>query len=276
MSDPAATAPPRTPLRHEARLFALALQFLTRLPVPASVGFDPHWMQQSVRHFPFVGALVGGVGAAVALGALMLWPPVIAALLAVGATVWLTAAFHEDGLADTADALLGAAPRERALEIMKDSRIGTYGSAALLLTLALRVALLATLLADAPMAGAAALVASHALARAGAVVLMALLPYAGDTDRAKTTTLARAARPRDAPAALTACVPFVAMAAWPGGWWRAGAAVIGIALLLLVMRAWLRRRLGGVTGDTLGAAEQLGEVVVLLAFTAALGMPALW
>ncbi|WP_173402832.1 adenosylcobinamide-GDP ribazoletransferase, partial [Methylibium sp. T29] len=138
-----------TGLRHELRVFFVALQFLTRLPVPHWVGHESKLLQRAVRHFPLVGALIGATGAAVALGALQLWPATVAATLAVAATVWLTAAFHEDGLADTFDALLGAAPREKALAIMKDSRIGSYGAAALSLLLLLRVLLLAELLARA-------------------------------------------------------------------------------------------------------------------------------
>ena len=128
-------------LRHQLRLFFIALQFLTRLPVPRWVGYEAPWLAQAARCFALVGALVGAFGAALALAALQLWPPAVAAALALAGTLWLTAALHEDGLADSCDALLGAAPRERALAIMKDSHIGSYGAAALCLSLLLRVLL---------------------------------------------------------------------------------------------------------------------------------------
>ncbi len=99
-------------LAHELRLAAVALQFLSRIPVPAAVGFHPDWLHRCVRHFPLAGALIGAAGAAVLALAHALWPPLAAATLAVAFSVWLTAAFHEDGLADTFDALLGAARRE--------------------------------------------------------------------------------------------------------------------------------------------------------------------
>jgi adenosylcobinamide-GDP ribazoletransferase len=257
-------------LRHELRLFLVALQFLTRVPVPRWAGFEPQWLQASVRHFPLVGALIGAFGGALAWGAQLVWPPVVAATLAVAATLWLSVAFHEDGLADTFDALLGSAAREKALAIMKDSRIGSYGAAALGLSLLLRVLLLAALLAHAPLLGAAACVAAHGAGRAGAVVLMALLPYAGAEAHAKARPLARRVRwPHAAWAGLTgaaALVPAATLAPPAGA--AFGAAAGALVLLVLVLRTWLQRRLGGYTGDTLGAAEQLGELAVLLAFSA--------
>ena len=179
-------------LRHQLRLFFIALQFLTRLPVPRWVGYEAPWLAQAARCFALVGALVGAFGAALALAALQLWPPAVAAALALAGTLWLTAALHEDGLADSCDALLGAAPRERALAIMKDSHIGSYGAAALCLSLLLRVLLLAALLARDPRLGAIALVAAHCAGRSAAVALMALLPYAGDAAQAKAAPLAQA------------------------------------------------------------------------------------
>ncbi len=264
-------------LVHELRLVFVALQFLTRLPVPAwaGQGWDAAWLNQAVRHFPLVGALVGAAGAAVAWGASLFWPPWVAATLAVGATLWLTVAFHEDGLADSFDALLGAAPREKALEIMKDSRIGSYGAAALVLALLLRVGLLATLLARDPLLAAAALVAAHTAGRAAAVLLMALLPYAGDEAHAKAKPLAREVSGTDAAWAAglgLLAVAAASLASPPDDASSAVHAAVGLVLLVMLLRRWLRRRLGGFTGDTLGACEQLGEITVLLAFCA--GMPA--
>jgi adenosylcobinamide-GDP ribazoletransferase len=263
-------------LRSELLLVFVTQQFLTRVPVPGWVAYEPwnpDWLNQAVRHFPLVGAAVGAAGAAVALLALLLWPPLVAAALAVGATVWLTAAFHEDGLADTADALLGAVSREMALAIMKDSRIGTYGAVALGLALLLRVVLLAELLRASPLLAATVCVAAHAGGRTAAVALMAVLPYGGDEAHAKAKPLARQVRRRDA---VWACalggallgLPWLAAPAAAGAWQVLGAA-LALALLVAAMRGWLRRRLGGYTGDTLGACEQLGEIGVALAFAAA-------
>jgi adenosylcobinamide-GDP ribazoletransferase len=257
-------------LVRELRLFLLALQFLTRVPVPAWVGFDDALMRRAVRHFPLVGALVGTFGAGIALAAGRLWPPTVAAALGVAGTVWLTAALHEDGLADTFDALLGAASREKALVIMKDSRIGTYGAVALGLSLLLRVLLLAESMAHGPWACMSAWIASHAAGRSVAVMLMYTLPYAGDEGRAKTRALNRDVRASDVAWAAAVGLLAVTIAAsrqsMPA--FVVTACCLSMLTLFVLMRAWLGHRLGGHTGDTLGATEQLGEIGLLLAITA--------
>jgi adenosylcobinamide-GDP ribazoletransferase len=257
-------------LVQELRLGFVALQFLTRVPAPRWVGFEPGWLNESARHFPLVGALVGTAGAAVLLAASALWPPAVAALLALAATLVLTGAFHEDGLADTLDALGGAVPRERALLIMKDSRIGSYGAAAMVLSLGARAALMAALCTRPWAAAAAAMVLSHGLGRAAAVALMALLPYAGDADHAKAKPLATAIGWAQWTVALGWAAVLVsgAVACEAIEPSRAAVVLFAVAAVVLAMRRWLRRRLGGYTGDTLGACEQLSELAVLLALTA--------
>lgn len=255
-------------LRH----LLIAVQFLTRVPIPGWVGFAPDWLNRAAGWFPLVGALVGAFGALVLWGTASILGPTLAAILAVIATVALTGAFHEDGLADTFDALGGTVSRERALIIMKDSRIGTYGACALVLVLALRIATLAALLAIGPAFAAAALIASHALGRAASVGVMAMLPYAGALEDAKAKPLAVAV-PRSSVVLaaasglglLIACLAF-ADRLDP---LLAGAAIGASLAVMFAMRRWLARRLGGYTGDTLGATEQLAEVGVLLALLAA-------
>jgi adenosylcobinamide-GDP ribazoletransferase len=262
----------RARLVHELRLFFVALQFLTRLPIPGWVGHQPAWLNRCVRHFPMVGALVGAFGALVLIVASRWWPPLVAAILAVLATVWLTGAFHEDGLADTFDALGGVVSRERALAIMKDSRIGTYGAAALALMLVLRIGLLSTLVQHGLAHASLALIGANVIARGCAVVLTALLPYAGDADHAKAKPLATSVPRRGAIVAGIVTVAVTALLASSGDanaswrWGIAGACAVGV---VVAMRGWLGRRLGGYTGDTLGAAEQLAEVSVLLVLAAA-------
>jgi adenosylcobinamide-GDP ribazoletransferase len=276
-------------LRHQVRLFFVAVQFLTRVPVPAwaTLGFQPAWLNACVIHFPLVGACVGVVGALVLWGGSALWPAWVAAVLTVAATVALTGAFHEDGLADTFDALGGHVPRERALEIMKDSRIGTYGAAALSLSLLLRVMLLAASInVSGVLPTCCALVAAHALGRTAAVVLMRWLPYAGDAAHAKAKPLATSVPTRSMAwavitggligllAATIAAHNGGAASAGTGQAWRfwAGWASVPCAVLAVAwcMRRWLQQRLGGYTGDTLGATVQLTEIAVLLALSAGL------
>jgi adenosylcobinamide-GDP ribazoletransferase len=253
-------------IRHELRLIGVALQFLTRVPVPLP-GFDPLWLNQSARHFPLVGAFVGALGALVLWMAGLLFPHAVAVGLSMVATVLLTGTFHEDGLADTCDALGGAVSRERALEIMKDSRIGTYGAVGVLLVLGLKVATLAAL----PLAWAmAALVLAHTVSRAAAVALIRFLPYAGDVSQAKAKPLAESISTAGLLVALGwSAAAGAVLIVWQPAWWPmvlTSAALAG--LVACVCARWFRRRLGGITGDALGATQQLTELGMLLGWLA--------
>ena len=247
-------------IRQEGRLFVCAVQFLTRIPTPPLVAFRPEWIQQSARYYSLVGQIVGGLSALVLYGAAQIWSPWIAALLAVAAGVALTGGFHEDGLADTADGLGGGLTRDRRLEIMKDSRLGSYGALALGLTLALRVAALAMLVQASPLLASVALLAAHGLGRAAAVAAMTVMPYGGDPGMAKEGRPDRAS--------LVGLLVAGLIALWPLAFLPTLAGVSGLALGLLIsaVPAWLAWRLiGGRTGDVLGAVEQAFEVGFLLA-----------
>jgi adenosylcobinamide-GDP ribazoletransferase len=259
-------------LRYELRLVLVALQFLTRVPVRLQV-FDPAWLHASARHFPLIGIAVGAFGAAVWWGAALVWPPAVAVLLAMAATIAVTGAFHEDGLADTCDGLGGAVTRERALVIMKDSRLGSYGAVGLGLTLALKAAALIALTQQRGGAAAALVVVmtmvwSHSASRAAAVVLASSLRYAGDPEHAKAKPMATEVSQAGAAVAvawaLLAGAPFVAVVG-PAAGGAAAAAVMAVAWLCAL---WLRRRLGGYTGDTLGATQQWSELAAVLAVLA--------
>jgi len=257
-----------TAARREGRLALVALQFLTRVPVPAWRDWDDAWLNDCVRHFPLVGLFVGGCGALVLWVAVLLWPPAVAAVLAIAATAWITGAFHEDGLADTFDALGGHVPREKALAILKDPRIGSYGALALVVVTLARVAALAAIAAVDVHAAMLALALAHALGRVAPVLVMARLPYAGDLEHARAKPLATAVRPVNLALALGWGALFAAMAEWWTGSGRALVALAAALLVALLMMRWLRTRLGGYTGDTLGASEQLAELAVLLAWAA--------
>ena len=256
-------------MRHELRLFFVALQFFTRVPVPRWVGHEPQWLNASARHFPAVGLFVGGVAALAWWGGRQLFPAGVAAWLALGATVWLTGAFHEDGFADTCDGLGGAVGRERALEIMKDSRIGSYGAVGLVLLFGLKASALAAL----PLAwGVGALMFAHTVSRTAAVALIRFLPYAGDLTRAKAKPLAEAIAPAGfiVACAWSVAVGAVSMLCSEGAWTAAVVASAAVAALAaLGCACWFQRRLGGFTGDTLGATQQISECLILLAWLAA-------
>lgn len=237
----------------------VATIFLTRLPVRLEGPLAMRDLAAAVYAFPLVGALVGllgGVGFWVAhrLGL----PATVCAVAAVAAMVLATGALHEDGLADTADGL--GASRERALEIMRDSRIGTYGTLALVLALLTRVAALGAL--DGPGRVAAALIAAGAGSRAVLPVVMLLQPSA----RAGGL-MAEAGRPQPerviSGAVLAAAGAFLLLPLEV-----AASALLAAALGGWIVAGWLGQRLGGCTGDTLGAVQQLAELSFLLAVLA--------
>lgn len=252
----------------ELRLFFVALQFLTRVPVPRWVGFEPDWLNQSARWFALVGTCVGGVAALVLWVASSVFPPAVAVGLSIISTLLLTGGFHEDGLADTADGLGGAVGRERALEIMKDSRIGSYGALALVAVLGLKAA---TLSAMPPLTAVAALLLAHTASRAAAVLLIRVLPYAGDIAHAKAKPLAQRVSGAGVMVALgtVATVSALLILLAPA---HAPSVVTSLALVAIgaawSMR-WLRSRLGGYTGDTLGGTQQVTELLSLLGWLGA-------
>ncbi|TSE36482.1 adenosylcobinamide-GDP ribazoletransferase [Tepidimonas charontis] len=252
------------------RHFLLALQFFTRIPVrgrlAAWVGYSPAMLRASAAHFPGVGWVVGTWCGAVFALAIHIFGAnaagaALAAVLSTAAGVWLTGAFHEDGLADTADALGGHVSRERALEIMKDSRIGSYGTLAVLLALALKLALLVWLTqALGPLAVAWGLFGAHVTSRTAPLLTIATLPHIGDTATSKSKPLADRIGVAALGVAGLWCAAALAVLVWatpPAPWW---AGVLGALLGWSWMWHLLRRRLGGFTGDTLGATQQLAEL----------------
>jgi adenosylcobinamide-GDP ribazoletransferase len=243
----------------EAAAFLRAVGFLTRLPTPAWATGD---MAAALRYLPAVGALVGAVAAAALATAATVLPVAPAVLLSIAATCLLTGALHEDGLADTFDAI-AAASAARALEIMRDSRIGAHGALALGLVLALK----ATALAAMPLGlAAAALVAGHASSRLSSLVVIATSRYARP---AGTAGFAAAGLPSGglAVATATAAATLLGLLILAGGG-ATLAAILGLAAGHLAARAAFERRIGGYTGDCLGATQQLSEAGLYLGVVA--------
>lgn len=255
------------------RHFLLALQFFTRIPVTGRlaqwVGYSPDMLRASAAHFPAMGYVVGGVGAGVYAGALSLWSPLVAAALSLIATVLLTGAFHEDGLADVADGLGGSQQRERALEITKDSRIGAFGAIALVLALGLKLALLAALAGQGVAQACVAIVAGHVLSRLMPLTLMRALPYVGG-EGAKSKPLADAVSMASLCVALLWSIPAVALVLLAWGTIETIAMGVLAGAVTLWAARWFRRRLQGFTGDCLGATQQVNELAIYLALAARL------
>ncbi|WJF91432.1 adenosylcobinamide-GDP ribazoletransferase [Paraburkholderia bonniea] len=243
------------PLLMELRYLLSAMGYFTRIPVPRWVGYEAYYLNASARYFPLVGALVGALGAVVYLGALRLWPANVAVLLSLAATLLVTGAFHEDGLADSVDAFGGAYTRDDTLRIMHDSRIGAFGALALLVVLGLKWQVLAAL---PPARAAWLMIGAHAASRMGAISYLLTLDYVRPEGRAK-------------PVAQRLSWRAMAWAGSTGGlwllWpdWRMGLVALLVLLLLRIgLGRYFVRRLGGYTGDCLGMAQQVFELAIYL------------
>ncbi len=248
-------------LARQAQLLLCALQFLTRVPTPALKGFETDWITRAARYFPLVGQGVGAISAGVFILGFHVWGAGVAAVLALGAGLLVTGAFHEDGLADTADGLGGGQTAQRRLEVMKDSRIGTYGVCALVVALGLKATILASASA---LVGALALLGAHGAGRAAAVVVMRVTPYAPSGEPGKWKPTPMGVRTSEVVVALV-------IAIWPLLLLPMPAVGLGLALgsiaALLLARTSIRL-IGGHTGDVLGAVEQVFEVGFLLGVAA--------
>lgn len=252
-------------LRH----FLLAIQFFTRIPVTGRlaqwVGYSPAMLRASAAHFPAVGWVVGALTAAVFAGWMRLLPSFpanawVAAVLSTGFSVLLTGAFHEDGLADTADGLGGGMTRERALDIMKDSRIGTYGTMALLLAMLGKLSLLVLLTQVDLVWVVAGIFSAHVISRLMPLFLIRCMVHVGDTPQSKSKPLAEQ---------INNTAVLVGLLWWVAGmgvavlWIPSTAlltAVLGAALGAALVAWRLQKRLQGFTGDGLGATQQLAEI----------------
>jgi len=239
----------------EARGAAAALAFLTRVPLPRSLGLTGDDVARAAAWFPLVGAGIGALTGVLAWSLGKVVPATLAAAIAVAVLALLTGALHFDALADTADAA-GGATRERALEIMRDHAVGSYGALALALDAIIRVLAVGALVAHGD--AVADLVAAGAASRAAPVAVASMLPYAR-RQGGVGASLAQGSRGRAAVAVVVAVVLAAAVAGVSGLELAAAAGVVA----LLTSALWLRW-LGGVTGDTLGATAELAELAALV------------
>jgi adenosylcobinamide-GDP ribazoletransferase len=258
------------PLREQGRPLAAnfrsALAFLTLIPASARASDQPFDFRRAAQMFPLVGAVIGAAGGLTVMVAIALGlPALVAAGLAVAATIELTGALHEDGLADTADGFGGGATAARKLEIMDDSRIGTFAAVAIVLSITLRVTALATLVAAGGFRAGAALIAAEAVSRGAMVKVWHDLPQArprGMADRAgppdERTTLV----------AVAVSAVIVAIAIVPTlGLWAAFAGAAAVIAAGFGCARLFANQISGQTGDTLGACQQCTAIAFLIAVT---------
>ena len=248
-------------MRRELAYFFAALRFFTRLPVPGWVGHSQDQLDHAARYFPLIGVIVGAIGAAATLLAAWVLPLSLAVLLGMAATLLATGAFHEDGFSDACDGFGGGWEKTQVLAIMKDSRIGSYGAIGIGLMLLAKWNALVGLAGDQRVpAFAVALVAGHAVSRLASTLLIRTLDYVRDDETSKSKPLARRMGAGELLAAAVFGLAPCALLTWRH-------ALVALAFVVLV--TWLAaryflRRIGGYTGDCLGALQQATELAFYL------------
>lgn len=256
----------------ELRLILAAIQFFTRLPMPSWVGHSAQQLEQAARYLPLVGVIVGTIAAATLWLSSQALPLPFAVALSMVASILVTGAFHEDGLSDFADGIGGGHSKEKALAIMKDPRVGAYGVIALVLALLLKFEALVALCTEHSLTlGAATLVAAHSISRLMAISLMLTQDYVREDDSARARPAAQRMGTAGFSVALITAISTLAILGVAGASAASMLAAFGAALAMRAWIAWrLKKRLGGYTGDCLGALQQLGELAFYLGLLAAL------
>ena len=255
-------------MKRELDYFFAALRFFTRLPVPAWVGHSQDQLDHAARYFPLVGIIIGVIGAGVTELAVLVLPLGIAVLLGMAATILATGAFHEDGFADSCDGFGGGWEKAQVLTIMKDSRVGSYAALGVgMILLTKWTALTEIDAAFGPPFLALALVAGHSVSRLASTALIFLLDYVRDDDSSKSKPLAQRMAPGElAVAALCGLAPCLLLPP----------ADMLVALAAAALATWLAaryfvRRIGGYTGDCLGATQQVSEIAFYLGLLCSFG-----
>lgn len=246
--------------KRQLEYFFAALRFFTRLPVPAWVGHSQDQLDHAARYFPLVGILVGAIGAAVTWLTAWLLPLSLAVLLGMAATILATGAFHEDGFSDACDGLGGGWEKAQVLAIMKDSRVGSYGAIGIVLLLLAKWNALVELSEWAAEDFIFAIIAAHAVSRLASTLLIRVLEYVREDDTAKAKPLARRMGAGELLfAALCGLAPCALLP-----WQDALPALACVGIVAWLAARYFVRRIGGYTGDCLGATQQATELAFYL------------
>ncbi len=256
----------------QLRIFLTAVQFFTRIPVPAWVGHSAQQLDQSARYFPLVGLCVVGLAAAVLWLSALVLPLALAVALSMLSSILVTGAFHEDGLSDFADGMGGGYTRDKILAIMKDSHVGAYGVIAIVFALLIKLlALLALSGTHSLVFVAATIIAAHTISRLMAVSIMMTQQYVRADDSARARPAAQILSRTSFVIALLTGVAAIALLAIVGASIVSVITALACALLLRIFLArQLQKILGGYTGDCLGAVQQITEIGFYLGLLAAL------
>ncbi|KIO78057.1 hypothetical protein TH53_05530 [Pedobacter lusitanus] len=258
-------------MNKELKLFFTALSFYSRLPAPAAVHQDnAHNLPDAIRYLPVVGWVTGLITAFVFIAATWLFGEAIAILLAMIISVLLTGAFHEDGFADVCDGFGGGWSKEKILDIMKDSRLGTYGVAGLILLMGLKFAALLQLFTEtftdpAIFTTAGLFIVAHTLSRFAAITVVFNHSYARIEESKASGAVAKGKPVNLILAGIFTLIPLAGLTVWleqP----LLLLIVVPVLLFSLYLGAYFKKWIGGYTGDCLGAVQQLTEVTVYLSY----------
>ena len=243
-------------------LFLTAIMFYTRIPVPKNIEYSEDLLNKSTKYFPLIGWIVGGLGALVFYTCQFIFPLSISVLLSMVSTILLTGAFHEDGLADSCDAFGGGWTKEKILEIMKDSRIGTYGTVGLILILLIKYFSLTNVsIEQIPFV----MFGAHALSRYSATGMIFFSEYARDDSKSKSKPIGKSLSSTDFFVSLIfGSTPLLLLSLLYSYWYML--ILFTCIPIIFFLKRYFEKWIGGFTGDGLGATQQISEIIFYLSF----------
>lgn len=246
-------------MKKQLNLFLLALSFYSQIPVKRSLDYSEENMNKSTRFFPLIGLIIGGVGAFVFWGTSFIFPVYLSAILAIGATVLTTGAFHEDGFTDFCDGFGGGYTPEKIIAIMKDSRIGTYGACGLLFMTLIRIGCISSIDTQfIPLV----LITAHGFSRVMPVLVIFSTNYVRDDVTSKIKPIGKKGSTGD----LITAIIFGSIGLLFFPWKFIPIIILVLLLITFIFRRYIIRKIGGYTGDCLGALQHICEVVFYLGF----------
>ncbi|MEM9897398.1 MAG: adenosylcobinamide-GDP ribazoletransferase [Bacteroidota bacterium] len=252
-------------MKEELKIFFTAIMFYTRIPCPSWVDHSPEYINKSVRYFPAVGWVVGAVSGLFFLLGNWLIGPFFAALLFIAVSVWVTGAFHEDGFADVCDGFGGGWTKAQVLTIMKDSRVGTYAVAGLILLIMMKVSLLIELSRlEQGVFLLLILMNGHTISRMIAATVIFTHDYVREDEQSKAKPVAKSySRVNVFLVLILGLIPTFAIAYFTSFWWWC-LIPLPLYLVKVLLAHFFKKKIGGYTGDCLGATQQVVEVVYYL------------
>ncbi len=234
-----------------------ALSFFTRIPIPKKIPISEQYLRKASKYFPLIGWIVGGVSALVFLLSNMIMPALLSILLSIVSSILLTGAIHEDGLADFADGFWGGYSKSDTLRIMKDSQIGVFGVISLIVIFALKFVCLFLI---SPLILPILLIVSHSFSRFSSTIIMFTLDYVREEENSKSKPLVK----KSGFGALMLSLLFGVLPFFLFNNYWYFTLVIPVVITTLILRFLFKKKIGGYTGDCLGATQQLNEIVIYI------------